>query len=277
MKLTDNCIEEKALEVYQRSIKDSRIDEDICSDIYLTFIKRMKSIRRRYPDTEEVDSAFVTKAVKYIIRDLRKKDRIKNNREELHELIYQGIAGQCEALDYEMYKDDISEKIIKFIQKSLNRSQVLKEYSLWFLLFYSAYFSMDYIQKTLFYLGFDFDEWEGLFIRARELAIQNSARRIENNEHRLSGIYKQILLSHIQIKRAETEEHSGLLYEECHVWHRKQKKVLKTLAMVEIVPLYKDCAAIIGVHAERFRYGVKSFCNKLRHWLGENKKYKKAA
>lgn len=265
MLLTNKSIEEKAIEIYQQSLKNPRIPEDHCAGVYELFIKRMKSHKEKNPHTREVTPGFVAKMVHYIIRELRKNNRVLEGKEEVQSLIRQALYDELEQRENSKAQKTLLNKITGFIKQSAETKESYRQYSSLFLLYYSYYLPLDYIMEMWQYLGKPVQNLEEQIRVIREKAIERSSRKIHLNEKELNNTYTRILQSHYEMKKAHTKEERLEIYKKCRALHFVQKSALIKKRAIEILPTISQLMEITAYGKDKITYALRVFCKGLRN------------
>jgi hypothetical protein len=265
MKLTVECIKEEALEIYRKSVCDNRIDEDFCAEIYETFTRRMKRYCEKYPDKKEVTPAFVANAVRYITRDIAKKRRKQEHREENVRILEQGICGEQEYTESEKDFNPREEKLYSLLRSVIACKPSYRMYAYFFVLDYSFYFSGDFIERVAMLTGVSPDTIREKVLFIRSKAIEFSTLRIEKAKLDASRVYNRIISCHRRMSEAFDEHERALLVEKCRELKTLQEKVLAARRKIKILPTIRDLAEIIGYNQDTVRYGLKVFHNILNN------------
>jgi hypothetical protein len=263
MKLTIECIREEALEIYRRAVCDHRIDEDLCAEIYETFIRRMKRYGERYPDRKEVTPAFVANAVRYITRDIRKKRRQQEYRDENVRILEQGTCGDEAYAEGENNFDPREEKLYVFLRGVVACKQNFGIYAYLFVLHYSFYLSEGLIGRVAMLAGVSPDTIRDKVLLIRSKAIESSSLKMEKADEDASRVYNRIISCHRRMSDAYDEHERARLVEKCRALKTFQEEVLAARRRIKTVPTVRDLAEIVGYNEDTVWYGLRVFHNVL--------------
>ena len=267
MKLTEKAISKKALEVYAQIIKDRHIPEDMTSDIYYLFIGRMNNYRKRKPDKHEVTDSFVTGAVRYIVRELKRKQQRKENVEKLLFDIKADLYAICDTQDNKESPGKILERLFDFIKVFSLKNRVYKEYVRFFLLYYGVYLPLDFIDEIGEYLGFNSEALRNQVMILRSQAVELCSKKLKTYHLSLGISFFRILDCHQEMNRTDSLSLKVQLLNRLENLEGNRKAVIDKLHDVMIVPRYQKAAFVSGVHIEKFRYGLKLFCLRLKEYF----------
>ncbi|MBN2737183.1 MAG: hypothetical protein JXR70_09400 [Spirochaetales bacterium] len=269
MLLQKNSIEEKALEIYQRSVKDRRINEDICSDIYLLFIKRMNRYKEKHPELAEVSDGFIASVVRFIIRDLNKKQYKIETRDEVLETVCQGLVHNQEPLSDDNLECLFENKLSDYIQQELKGSSIRKEQALCFILFYSNYFSTEQVIKLITLAGFDFNNWERALLEIKECALARSFRKLVKLETALSTCFYRVIQIHGAMQKVSADKKDKWISDYKKLAQQRHNAIV-ALKRTIVLPSYKEAALVLGIKEEGFRYSVNTFMKNFFIFAGQH-------
>ncbi|MBN2735913.1 MAG: hypothetical protein JXR70_02955 [Spirochaetales bacterium] len=261
MKLDIQSIRQKALEIYLKASRDTRIPEDFYASLYEEFIKRMEKLKLRYPEKNDVPEAYTVMVVKFIIKDLYRKQRNQENLENNIEIIEQGLYGTREALDREG-EGPVLNRIRSVINSSIKAGGTYAQYSFFFLLYFSAYIPQAFIEEKGLELGYDSGTTEKWVSLIREKVISRYSDRIETNEKTLCACFNRILKLQRKYKQDGQITKQEYLNEYNKLAIKRCNAIEKHMELL-MVPPYNLAAEIIGVNGDTMRYGVKAILDKL--------------
>lgn len=270
MQITVQHINERALEIYQKTLKDPGIPEDFSADIYELFIKRMKRYKEKNPEITELPDGIIAKAVQFIIRDLRKKEKLILNREESLMAIEQNLYGQTESLDTEGVVTPLLERLCSFIKTSTRARASYKDYTQFFLLYYSYYLPNAFIKNEFNTLGLATEALENLIQKLRSLAVERCSRQIKKADEEISKSFARIMANHFKAQQTTSRAERLAYYKDCRALHFIQKYALMNRNEIDIVPTVAQLSHITGIGEDKIYYGLNVFCESLKNRRFQN-------
>jgi hypothetical protein len=268
--LTDQTIERLAIDLYKDSLKRPGYSEDICADIYLAFIARMKSLRSRHPEPDncKVNDAFIRQCRKLTIKDIMRSQSKQERQDEVLEQVCMHMNGENDR-DRGLYEEsDVYGQILSYIRETTQTKESFKKYAFMFILYYASYLDPEFTEKAADILGMSRPLMEWYVNTIRDITHRSLGERKRKGEDSASACYVRMIRQRMEMRDTEP----GITNREAEEYYcrlrRLQFTALEGLRRTEPVARLSDIAKLCRMHPDTVRYGVRVFCLGFRAYLG---------
>jgi hypothetical protein len=267
MTLITERIESVAQKIYLESLKKPGIPEDICSDIYLEFIIRMKRYRDIHPQVKKFNEGFITRCVTWIICYLLKKKKKEDMREQILINVCEDLLPECGIDSKDFYGKRTLKGLYEYIKLKTGKKNKNKTYALMFILYYSYYLPDEFSAKVSPLIGVPKSK---LCYDVRTLKKRIAGRisgKMQKQMNTASACYFRMLMCRKQHSENSADNKQSQHLEKLERLKVLQEKAIDRLRKTNPVPRYTEIADICGVHVDTVRYGLKTFTQWIREFL----------
>ncbi|WP_028974955.1 hypothetical protein [Spirochaeta cellobiosiphila] len=259
MTLNTKFIEKEALKLYDQYLKNPRIPDDLCSDIYLEFVRRMKKYKesqtippRSLNDIGPIIGNLIKLATLHIFHRYTKE---KREEAQLMDVVKKNIS-QFWAKGKSQEEVQFFERIAFFLKKWSSKRKTYPQYLHIFILYHSYHLSPAFIESLCPYTGIDpllLESQVGIIKEAIHLRINQEVDRRFNS---LGIHYYHLVKEQYRVGGLKLNVESGSSRE---IAQRKQKRkqALNVIHQLKPVPQFQEIAAIVGIPSHAVSYGYR--------------------
>ncbi|MDC7222011.1 MAG: hypothetical protein PQJ59_18925 [Spirochaetales bacterium] len=144
MTLNTSLIEKESRELYLRYLKDPGIPDDLCSDIYLEFLKRMKKERER--GNKKISGSGIGHLIKLATSTVFHNKRQEEDKEHVLSDIINKNASRLWCKDQSPEERQFFEKIALYLKDWAQQKKNNPQYLRLFLVYHAFHISLEFIE-----------------------------------------------------------------------------------------------------------------------------------
>ena len=260
MTLNTSLIERESKKLYLRYLKDPSIPDELCADIYLEFIRRM----RKYYDKQEKwegKKHIPGGLLGQIIKRTTQAIFAKNHRSEEKEKVLTEIVNRNASQFWCSHKSDeereFFNRIARFLLDWSEKKKNYPEYIRIFLLYHAFHLSHDFIEHLAPATGHETPVLLREVEEMREAIRRRNNKQLERKVQHMGFQFYHKFTKQIRFKNGLNISHTEESDEEYRKIEKNREKVKRAIDDMKFVPTWVQLHKATGASEKMARYAYQ--------------------
>ena len=255
MTLDTSLINRESRDLYLRYLKDPKIPDELCSEIYMEFINCLKKERSR--GRSRISGGGIGQLIKLATKTIFHR----NKQQDEKELVLNDIVGRHASRLWNSLKSneeiEFFDRIAWFLKEWARRKKIHATYLQVFLLYHAFHLNPDTLRSLAPASGMTEKELLAQTERIKESIRARVNEKLERKMKLLGLQYfnlvkRQIKMGDLRIEQYDCSD------EEYETSKRKRKKALETIREMKFFPSWVEIEGVAGITERKARYAYQT-------------------
>jgi len=255
MTLNTDLIEKESKKLYTRYLKDPRIPEELCAEIYLEFMKRMKAYRDKLTPVngkKHIDGGLIGRICQRSVQSILKKNKKQEDKETILTSILGRNASQFWCTHKSKEETEFFSRIAAFLKIWARKKKNYPDYLHIFLLYHAFHISPEFVTALAPYTNCDPDRLAG------EIDIlKEELRELDRKTRSLGTNYFLMIKEQKKIGNLYFINHNTSDEEEKRI-KKNRAKALQAIRELKFIPTWVQLERLTGMSERKARYAYQA-------------------
>ncbi|MDC7221834.1 MAG: hypothetical protein PQJ59_18020 [Spirochaetales bacterium] len=255
MTLNTDLIEKEALGQYNRYLKDPRVPRDVCSDIYLEVVKRLK--RERDKGTAKIQGNHLGQLLKFAVRTVFHKQGKEKEEEEILTNVIKKNASLIWCSNKNSEEKEFFNRIAHYLKDWTKKKENYPGYLRIFMLYHCFHLSPEFVETLAPCTNREKEElMEEMELLRKEILEQTNEQLnrkiVLRNINYFKLVKNETKLGSLNIKQYDCDS------KEYHEARDKMKQIHKTIENLNYFPSWARIENLTGLSRKSVSYAYQT-------------------